>query len=78
MCLLLNVLLDRLTTEVQAVPVNVPNPPASTQTVTMRQDVDGPNGRIMNAITEVLKLIFADEQSRVQLFIGSEGNRQIH
>ncbi len=74
---LLNVLLDRLTTEVQAVPVNVPNPPASTQTVTMRQDVDGPNGRIINAITEVLKLIFADEQSRVQLFIGSKHNRQI-
>jgi energy-coupling factor transporter ATP-binding protein EcfA2 len=62
---LLNVLLDRLTKEVQAVHVNVQNPPAPTQTVVMSQEVDGPNARIINAITEVLKLIFADEQSSV-------------
>ncbi|HEY9824304.1 MAG TPA: AAA family ATPase [Stenomitos sp.] len=74
---LLNVILDRLTREVQVVPAYLQNPSVSSQSIWVHQEIDGPNGRIINANTEVLKLIFADEHSHVQLFIGSKHNRRI-
>ncbi|WP_152532209.1 ATP-binding protein [Leptolyngbya sp. Heron Island J] len=74
---LLNVLLDKLTTEVQNVPVNIQEPPTPAEIVMMRQDVDGPNSQIIKAIIDILKLIFADEQSQVQLVIGNKHHRQI-
>lgn len=72
---LLNVLLDNLTTEVQVVPVTLQGP--QPEVVNMKRQIEGPNSQILKAITDLLKMIFADEHGTVQLSLGTKHDRRI-
>jgi predicted ATP-binding protein involved in virulence len=64
---LLNVVLDKLVVAREG----------KSQIIPEQQQSDDPNDRLLTAITSILKLILADEQSDVGLSIGNRQNRQL-
>jgi predicted ATP-binding protein involved in virulence len=64
---LLNVVLDKLVVAREG----------KSQIIPEQQQLDDPNDRILTAITSILKLVLADEQSEVSLSIGNRQNRQL-
>jgi predicted ATP-binding protein involved in virulence len=72
---LLNVAFDKLVVaqEVQSMPAVG----KSQKIIPEQQQLDDPNDRLLTAITSILKLVLADEQSEVSLSIGNRQNRQL-
>jgi predicted ATP-binding protein involved in virulence len=72
---LLNVVLDKLVAAQEVQSMSALG--KSEKIIPKKQQLDDPNDLLIGAITSILKLVLADEQSEVSLSIGNRQNRQL-